>query len=214
MIEYFIKYPQKIIKPLFQHLQITLITFAISFVVAVFISVLIMRSKLLSQLIVGFFSAVYSIPSFALFAILIPFLGLGNKTAIFVLVSYNQFILVRNILAGFNSINPTVIEAANGMGMSGSQIFFRIRLPLASPIIIAGIKIAVVSTIGIATIAATINAGGLGVLLFDGLRTQNISKIMWGVLLSSLLAITANLALAFLEKRATLRIHEERSKTR
>ena len=214
MIEYFIKYPQKIIKPLFQHLQITLITFAISFVVAVFISVLIMRSKLLSQLIVGFFSAVYSIPSFALFAILTPFLGLGNKTAIFVLVSYNQFILVRNILAGFNSINPTVIEAANGMGMSGSQIFFRIRLPLASPIIIAGIKIAVVSTIGIATIAATINAGGLGVLLFDGLRTQNISKIMWGVLLSSLLAITANLALAFLEKRATLRIHEERSKTR
>ncbi len=214
MIEYFIKYPQKIINPLFQHLQITLITFAISFVVAVFISVLIMRSKLLSQLIVGFFSAVYSIPSFALFAILIPFLGLGNKTAIFVLVSYNQFILVRNILAGFNSINPTVIEAANGMGMSGSQIFFRIRLPLASPIIIAGIKIAVVSTIGIATIAATINAGGLGVLLFDGLRTQNISKIMWGVLLSSLLAITANLALAFLEKRATLRIHEERSKTR
>ena len=214
MIEYFIKYPQKIINPLFQHLQITLITFAISFVVAVFISVLIMRSKLLSQLIVGFFSAVYSIPSFALFAILIPFLGLGNKTAIFVLVSYNQFILVRNILAGFNSINPTVIEAANGMGMSGSQIFFRIRLPLASPIIIAGIKIAVVSTIGIATIAATINAGGLGVLLFDGLRTQNISKIMWGVLLSSLLAITANLALAFLEKRETLRIHEERSKTR
>ncbi len=86
--------------------------------------------------------------------------------------------------------------------MSQSQSFFRIRLPLASPVILAGIKVSVTTTIGIATIASTINAGGLGDLLFDGLRTQNMVKILWGTLLASLLAVAANLLLGVLEKRA------------
>ena len=87
------------------------------------------------------------------------------------------------------------------MGMNETQLFFKIRLPLAMPEILAGIRIAIVSTIGIATIAATINAGGLGVLLFDGLRTGNTVKILWGAILSSILVIAANQLLAFLAKR-------------
>lgn len=206
MIEYFIKYPHKILNPLLQHLQLTFITLIISFVLAIFISVIISRSKMLSQIILGFFSTVYSIPSFALFAILIPVLGLGNKTAIFVLVLYNQFILIRNILTGFHSVNPSIIEAARGMGMSGFQVFWQVLLPIASPVIIAGVRIAVVSTIGIATIASTINAGGLGVLLFDGLRTRNYDKILWGVVLSSLLAIICSYLLASAEKKLLKKI--------
>lgn len=210
MIKFLIRYPQKIYDPLLQHLQLTGITLLISFLVAVFISIMILRSRMLSQIIVNLFGIIYSIPSLALFAILIPFFGLGTNTAVFVLVIYNQFILVRNILAGFRSVDPAVIESAEGMGMSDIQLFFRIRLLLASPVILAGVKIAVVSTIGIATIAATINAGGLGVLLFDGLRTQNNAKILWGTLLTSLLAITANLLLGFFEKNVQRSVKGER----
>lgn len=210
MIDFLLKYPQKIYIPMLEHLQITVITLGISLIIATFISMAIMHSRLLSQLVVGLFGVVYSIPSMALFAMLIPFLGLGEKTAIFVLIIYNQFILIRNILAGFNSIDSAIIEAAKGMGMSNIQLFYRIRLPLASPIIIAGVKIAVVSTIGIATIAATINAGGLGVLLLDGLRTQNTAKILWGALLASLFAIIANLILAIFEKKAQRIVSGER----
>ncbi len=202
MIKFLLRYPQEIYEPLLQHLQITAITLVISCLLAIAISMIIMRSRVLSQITVGLFGVIYAIPSLALFALLIPLLGLGTNTAIFVLVLYNQFILVRNILAGFRSADPSVIESAQGMGMSDLQLFFRIRLPLASPIILAGVKIAVVSTIGIATIAATINAGGLGALLFDGLRTQNNAKILWGTLLASLLAISANFLLGFFEKKA------------
>jgi len=212
MLAFLIKYPHKIYNPLIQHLKITAITLIISLLIAILISIVIMRYPLVSQIVVGLFGAVYAIPSLALFAMLIPFLGLGEQTAIFVLVIYNQFILVRNILAGFRSIDPAIIESAVGMGMSDSQLFFRISLPLASPVILAGIKIAIVSTIGIATIAATINAGGLGTLLFEGLRTRNNAKILWGALLASLLTITANAILSIFEKKAHKAISGERGK--
>ncbi len=201
MFKFLLKYPHKLYEPLLEHLEITAITLLISILLASLLSALIMRSKFLSQATVGFFSVMYSIPSLALFALLIPIFGLGKDTAIFVLVLYNQFLLIRNILAGFRAINPHVLEAAKGMGMSETQLFFKIRLPLAMPEILAGVRIAIVSTIGIATIAATINAGGLGVLLFDGLRTRNTVKILWGAILSSVLVIAANQLLAFLAKR-------------
>jgi ABC-type proline/glycine betaine transport systems, permease component len=202
MIRYLIDYPDAVLVPFLQHLQITAVTLLLSLLLAGLISLLIMRSKVLSSLVVGVFSAVYAVPSLALFALLIPVLGLGERTAIFVLTLYNQFILVKNIVAGFRSVSPAIVEAAAGMGMSELQSFFKVRLPLAAPVILAGIKVAVVSTIGIATIAATINAGGLGTLLFDGMRTQNMVKIAWGTLLSSLLALGANELLNLLERKA------------
>lgn len=209
MIRFLLRYPNKVLEPLLQHLELTIITLLISIVIASLMSLLIMRSRVISQLIVGIFSAVYAVPSMALFALLIPLFGLGDKTAIIVLVIYNQFILLRNILSGFNSVDPAIIESAYGMGMSGSQIFFKIRLLLASPIILAGVKISAVSTIGIATIGATVNSGGLGTLLFEGLQTMNMVKILWGTLLSSLLAIVANILLAALEKKARQTVRGE-----
>lgn len=208
MIRYLIQNPEAIAVPFLQHLRITAVSLLLALLIAGLISVLVMRSRLASGLAVGVFSAVYAVPSLALFALLIPFLGLGERTAIFVLTLYNQYILVKNIVAGFRSVNPAVIEAAYGMGMSEGQLFFRVRLPLAAPVILAGVKVAAVSTIGIATIAATINAGGLGTLLFDGLRTQNTVKLLWGTLLSSLLALLANYLLARLERRVQRRTME------
>jgi osmoprotectant transport system permease protein len=210
MLTFFLKYHDKLLTALLEHLVIVGITIILSLLLAILISTVIMQSHLISQIVISIFGIVYSIPSLALFALLIPFSGLGARTAILVLLVYNQFILVRNILAGFDAVNPAVVEAATGMGMSAWQSFWQVRFPLASPVIIAGIRIAIVSTIGIATIASTINAGGLGTILFDGLRTHNTEKLLWGTILASLLAITANQLLSVYEKRAFKKVHGEK----
>jgi osmoprotectant transport system permease protein len=130
-------------------------------------------------------------------------LGIGLRTAVFVLVCYNQFLLVRNFTAGIDSVDRILTEAAMGMGMTRLRMLRTVSIPLALPVIMAGIRLAVISTIGISTIAALINAGGIGDLLFDGLRTMNSVKILWGVILSSGLAVTANSLLGAVEKRIT-----------
>ncbi len=207
---YFLKYHDKLWSAFMEHLQIVSISMILSIFLAILLTALIMRSRLISQIVVSIFGIIYSIPSLALFALLIPLFGLGAKTAVLVLLLYNQFILVRNILAGFNAINPAIIEAASGMGMSAWQSFWRVKFPLASPMMLAGIRISIVSTIGIATIASTINAGGLGTILFDGLRTHNTEKLLWGTLLASLLAIVANQILSQIEKKTIQKVHGEK----
>lgn len=192
-------------KLLSEHLYIVSLTLALSLVIAILISILVLRSKILSNLVLAIFGAIYSIPSLALFALLVPLMGLGKKPAIFVLVVYNQYILVRNVLAGFNSIDSSIIEAATGMGFSKFQLFFKIQLPLALPIILGGIRISAVVTIGIGTIAAVINAGGLGVILFDGLRMNYLPKILWGTIMSAALAFIANQIILYFEKKASLK---------
>lgn len=136
-----------------------------------------------------------------MFAMLIPVTGLGTKTALIVLTLYNQYLLLRNFTAGLNGVDSAIIEAAAGMGMTTMQILLKIRLPLAKRSIFTGIRLAIVSTTGIATIAATINAGGLGTILFDGLRTLNVVKILWGTVLSAGLAIALNAGLERIERR-------------
>ena len=147
------------------------------------------------------FSVLYSVPSLALFALLIPVTGLGKTTAEIVLVAYNQYLLLRNFITGLYQVDPAVIEAAEGMGMKRLQVLWRIRLPLSKKAFFTGIQLAVVSTIGIATIAAMINAGGLGTILFDGLRTLNIYKIIAGSVLSAGLALIINGVFQSVEKR-------------
>jgi len=161
-----------------------------------------MRSKKVTKIVLALLGACYSIPSMAFFAIMMPFFGLGKVGPIVVLTIYSQFILVRNILAGFNGIDSSLLEAAKGMGMSPVQIFFKVQLPLAMPVIVSGIHIASVVIIGSATIAQTVNAGGIGVLLFEGLRTQNYVKMIWGTILTAALALSVNYLLARLEKFA------------
>lgn len=201
MINYLLRYPDKLVKAFAEHIEIVLITLAISIVLAAILTILTVYSKILSKVLVIIFAMVYSIPSLALFAILVPLTGLGKVTAIIVLVMYNQYLLLRNTLDGLNNVEPSIIEAATGMGMSKSYILFKIRFPLAVKSIFAGIHLAVVSTIGIATIAATINAGGIGRILLDGLRTLNTFKILWGTIMSAGLAIAANGALNAIERR-------------
>lgn len=147
------------------------------------------------------FSVLYSVPSLALFALLIPVTGLGKTTAEIVLIAYNQYLLLRNFISGLYQVDPAVIEAAEGMGMRRLQVLWKVRLPLSKKAFFTGIQLAVVSTIGIATIAAMINAGGLGTILFDGLRTLNIYKIIAGSVLSAGLALVINGVFKAVEKR-------------
>ena len=201
MIDYLSRHPERIWGPFVQHIQILLIVLVLSVALASFLTVLSSQWKGLGQALNHLFSVIYSIPSLALFAILIPVTGLGMKTAVIVLVAYNQYLLLRNFLTGLNEVDPAVIEAARGIGMTEMQTLFLIRVPLARRALFAGIRLAVVSTIGIGTIAASINAGGLGTLLFDGLRTMNTAKILWGSLLSAGLAIAMNGLLKLAEDR-------------
>ena len=205
MIEYLLKNHDEMLTLLLQHLQIVSLSISISLVIAIPVALFILRSKVLSVVVLSSLGVIYSVPSLALFALLIPILGLGKGTAIFVLVIYNQYILVRNIFAAFQSIDSSIIEAGKGMGFNSFNLFLKIQLPLALPIMLGGVRIATITTIGIATIASVINAGGLGVILFDGLRMNYLPKILWGTIMSAGLAIVANQILLYLEKLASFK---------
>ncbi len=199
MIGYLSTYQEKLLTALVQHLQIVGITLIISILLAFAITLLSIWSEWLVNAAIQIFSVIYSIPSLALFAMLIPIMGIGRNTAIFVLVLYNQFLLLRNIMAGLKGVDEPVLEAALGMGMNRWQILYKVKLPLALPVIMAGIHLSIISTIGIATIAATINAGGLGTILFDGLRTMNTYKILWGTIFCAGIAWAADVLLQMIE---------------
>ena len=201
MIEYLKRHPEKVFGPLTEHIWLVLVTLVISLAIASFLTVLAMRSEKVSDLLNNIFSLVYSVPSLALFALLIPITGLGRTSAVIVLTLYNQYLLLRNFTTGLREADPVACEAARGIGMTDMQILTRIRIPLARKAIFAGIRLAIVSTVGIATIAASINAGGLGILLFEGLRTMNIPKILWGSVLSAGMAVLLNAVLKMAEER-------------
>lgn len=192
MIDYLLRHPDKIFAPLLQHIELVLITLAFSIVLAVILTMLSVKFKKLGNILNQIFSVIYSIPSLALFALMIPVTGLGRTTAVIVLTAYNQYILLRNFLTGIDEVDPSVTEAARGIGMTDMQVLWKVQVPLAKSALFAGIRLAVVSTIGIGTIASAINAGGLGDLLFDGLRTMNMVKILWGSILSAGLALLVN----------------------
>lgn len=192
MIEFLQQHPEKIVIPLLQTIQLTLIVLVISLLLATVLTILSVKWKPVGYALNQIFSVIYSIPSLALFSLLIPITGLGTTSATIVLVAYNQYLLLRNFTTGLNEVDPAIREAARGIGMTDMQVLWKIQVPLAQQAIFAGIRLSVVSTIGIGTIASAINAGGLGDLLFDGLRTMNPVKIWWGVILSAGLAILVN----------------------
>ena len=163
---------------------------------------LLSRVKWLAVPMMSVLGVIYTIPSLAFLALMIPLVGLGTEPAVIALVAYSQLILVRNVMAGFRAVDPAIREAGLGMGLSSWQLFWRIEVPRAMPVILGGLRIAAISVIGIATVAAWINAGGLGVLLFEGLYQNSTPKIVWGTLLVALLAIASNQILLALEKRA------------
>lgn len=202
---YMASHADQLIETTLEHLALLGATMGISCVLAGFVTLACLRRERLADAVVELLGAVYSIPSIALFALLIPLTGLGSTSAVLVMVVYNQFMLVRNALEGLRGVDADLIEAARGMGFSERQVLLDVRLPLALPAIIAGVRLASISTVGIATIAATINAGGLGAILLSGLRSMNMDKILAGTLCSAAIALACDALCRALEARVRTR---------
>jgi osmoprotectant transport system permease protein len=190
-----------------QHLELTLLVLFFALIIGVPLGVALARIKWLQGPVMSVLGIIYTIPSLSFFVLLIPVFGLGTTPAVVALTAYAQLLLVRNWLVGLTSINPAVLEAARGMGMSGWQRFWRVEFPLALPMLLVGVRLVVLSSIGIGTIAAFINAGGLGVLLFEGVITANYNKIITGAVAVTALSLAANYGIRVFEKRAEMAIH-------
>jgi osmoprotectant transport system permease protein len=186
---------------LWEHVVLVAISIAIAFAISLALGIWASRRPRVYAVVVGIAALLYTIPSLALFAMLIPILGLGAKPAITGLVAYSILILVRNIATGLREVPADIVDAASGMGFSRVQRLWQVELPLALPVIVAGLRIAIVTQIGVATIAAYINAGGLGALIFAGINQRFPEKILVGAAVASLLAIAADRGLAYVERR-------------
>jgi len=191
----------EILEALGEHLYLVVMSVAIAFAISLALGIWGARRPKVYAMIVLLTGAAFVVPSLALFALLIPFLGLGTKPAIVGLVLYCLLILVRNITTGLRAIAPEILDAADGVGFGPWQRLWRIELPLALPYIVSGIRLATVTVIGIATVAAYINAGGLGAIIFAGIDQRYPEKILTGGLLTASLAISADFILTRIERR-------------
>ena len=188
---------------LVQHVQLTLIAVILGLIIAIPLGLLAWRSRLFRGPIFSLTGILYTIPSLALFSFLLPFTGLTILTAEIGLVGYTLLILVRNIVVGLNSVPDDVREAARGMGYRPLAELVRIDLPLAIPPIVAGVRIATVTTIGLVTVTALIGEGGLGSLIYDGLLRDFRTPLVVGTVLSVALAVIADLSLAGVQRLIT-----------
>lgn len=211
MINYWNRHYEELFGLLREHFTLTFVSLAIALAIALPIGYLLSKYRRISVPVMSVFGIIYAVPSLGMFALLIPWVGLGMKPAIIALVVYSQLILVRSVIAGFQTIEPSIIEAGKGMGLNRWQLFRRIEFPLALPVVLGGLRVASVSVIGIATIAAWVNAGGLGVVLFEGLYQNSTPKIFWGTLFVAVLAIAVNQILLFFERIAMSRARGERT---
>jgi len=187
--------PNSIPNLLVQHLNIVGLAMLISIAIAIPAGVFISRHGKLYLPIITFAGMLYSIPGIAFVAVLITITGLTLKTILIPLIAYNQLALIRNTVAGINGIDPSLIQAGRAMGMNRRQLFWRVILPLALPVIVAGIRIATVTTIGIASLAGFIGQGGLGALIFINITVRDYDAILAGALLLAAFAIVADVLL-------------------
>jgi len=196
-------FAEDILPALVGHIYLSGVSLAIALAVSLPTGVLVARYRKAYPPVVFLAGLLFTIPSLALFAILvtIPGVGIGPNAVIIALVAYSILVLVRNTVAGLDSVPPETIDAARGMGLTPRQILFKVELPLALPVIVAGVRIATVTVIGIATIGAYIAGGGLGQLIFDGIDRLFPTMIIAGAALATALAVAADVGLLLLERR-------------
>jgi osmoprotectant transport system permease protein len=201
---FFIEHRAEILGATANHLSLVLIAMVFAIAIAVPLGMFIVHRPTLRNVALALASIFQTIPSLALFGFLIPipFIGgIGRRTAIVALVLYALLPILRNTYVGLTGIDPAVLEAAEAMGMTQSQILWRVRLPLARAVILAGIRTATIITIGVATIAAAIGAGGLGTFIFRGVAMVSDAVILAGAIPAALLAIVADIVLSWVERR-------------
>lgn len=193
---------KSILQLLVEHLQISAVSLAAAVVIGVPLGIVLARRRRLRTPVLAILGIIYTIPSLAMFVLLLMVFGIGRTPAVIALIAYSQLMIVRNTLVGITDIEPAVTEAAHAVGMSEWQRLSRVELPLALPMILAGVRLAAIAIIGIGSIAAFINAGGLGELLFTGILTGNQAQIVAGSIAISALTVAASTGLRALETRA------------
>lgn len=191
---------------LLEHLQLSAISIVLALILGLALGILIAQQDRLSLPVLGTINIIYTIPSIALFGILLPFTGLGNGTAIIALTVYALLPVVRNTYAGLKNIDPTILEAGIGMGSTPWQLLWKIKLPLALPVIMAGVRNMVVMVIATCGIASFIGAGGLGVAIFRGITTYQLAMTYLGSFMIAAIALLCDILLGQVEKRVTLRV--------
>jgi len=184
-----------------EHLLIVFIAMVISIALGVSVGILITKNKVAAQIVLNFTNILMTIPSLALFSLLIPVLGIGKIPAIVGLVAYTQLPIVRNVYTGMMTINPSILEAARGMGLTEKKILRTIKIPLAFPAMMSGIRTATVMGIGIGAIAGYIGAGGLGVYIFQGISRSNDQMVIVGAVIISLISILTDRFLGGLQRK-------------
>lgn len=186
-----------------QHLELVVYSVLLGLAIAVPLALLARRYRKLEGLIIGTTTAIYTIPSLALFSLLVPLTGLGIETVVIGLGLYSLTILVRNILEGLRAVPAEVRESALGMGYAARRLLWRVEVPLALPAIMAGLRVATVSAVALTTVGSILDYGGLGDLLVDGTRTNFKAQVLATSVLCVLLAITLDLLLVGVQRLLT-----------
>jgi osmoprotectant transport system permease protein len=195
-MRYIIDHPERMLELTQEHVRLVAISILVAILIGIPLGILITRLRWLEGSVIGMTGVLYTVPSLALFAILMPYTGLGRTTVIVALVLYSLLAIVRNTVAGIDDVPSATLDAARGMGMTGSQRLLLVELPLALPVILAGVRVATVAAVGIATVGALLGAGGLGRLIFDGISRGSTDRIVAGALGASVLALAADWTLA------------------
>jgi osmoprotectant transport system permease protein len=199
-VNWFLHNADQVAIALGQHIAIALTALAIAFAIALPVGIVAARHERVHTVAMAVAGFLYTIPTLAFLALLIPLVGLGRTNAIIAMVAFSLVVLIRNIATGIRGVSTEVVDAARGMGMSAPQLLLRIELPLAAPVIVAGLRIAAVTVISVTVVAAYVNAGGLGTLIFNGIASDHAPKIWSGALTACALAIGVDGALALLER--------------
>lgn len=202
-IEYIVNNYPYILELTWQHLQVSLAAIFLAIIVSVPLGIFLTRYEKLANLVIGLVGILQTVPSLALLAIMIPFLGIGFRPAVMALFLYSLLPILRNVYTGLNEVSYSMIKAARGVGMTRFQIIFKIQIPIAMPIIIAGIRTAAVLCVGTATIAAFIGFGGLGSLIYSGIQQINEVHIFTGAFFSAVLALVVDQFFSLIEYMAT-----------
>ncbi len=200
LVDFIIHHWEKLLEQTGQHIGLTFMSIVLAIIVGVPAGILISRKKRLSSTILGIAGILQTIPSIALLGLLIPLLGIGPGPAIAALFLYGLLPIIRNTYTGIINVDPEIREAAKGLGMSNQQLLWKVELPLAMPVILAGIRIATIINVGVATLAAYIAAGGLGEFIFGGISLNNSTMMLAGALPAALLAILFDFLLSRVQK--------------
>lgn len=199
-LDYVWSIKDQIISLSWEHVELTLFSVLLAILIGVPLGILISYLKKLTKPILGLANIVQAIPSLALLGFAIPFLGIGSKPAVFMVILYSLLPIIKNTYTGIQSIPSQTIEAATGIGMTRAQILMKVQIPMALPIIMAGVRISAVTAVGLMTIAAFIGAGGLGYLVYSGIRTSNNMQILAGAIPACILALLIDTFMGFMER--------------